>query len=258
MPPGGLRPASRRSRRTNFNLAALLQLVLAVGHHNFARGDSAGDHGNVVLREGNGDRAHIHRIVRLHHEHVSSLRTPLNGRCRDRGTVLPNFQQQADVHELIWPKRVVLVVEHGFKPPGAGGLVDLIVDGQQFAGGQLGLIVAAVGVHLERALRHLLRHRLKVVFRQREENRDRLKLRDHEHGVRVSGVNDVPRIDLPQANPSGHRRRDVAIDQIQLGTVDGRLIVAHRAFELVDRGLLRIHLLLRHGAGFCSSPLKRS
>ena len=49
-------------------------------------------------------------------------------------------------------KRIVFVVEDGFELAGAGGLVDLIVDGQQFAGGKFGLIVAAVGIDLERAL----------------------------------------------------------------------------------------------------------
>ena len=96
----------------------------------------------------------------------------------------------------------------------------------------------------------------KVVFGQREQNSDRLQLRDYEHGVRVIGVNDVPRIDLPQANPSRDRRRDVAIDEIQLGAVDGRLIVPDGSLELVDRGLLRIHLLLRHGSGTLQQSLE--
>ena len=51
------------------------------------------------------------------------------------------------------------------------------------------------------------------------------------------------------------RRRNVAVDKIQLGVIDRRLIGADRSFQLVDRGLLRIHLLLRHRAGILQQPL---
>ena len=49
-------------------------------------------------------------------------------------------------------------------------------------------------------------------------------------------------------------RRDVAIDEIQLGAVNRSLIVSDCAIELVNRGLLRVHLLLRH----CARALQQS
>ena len=44
------------------------------------------------------------------------------------------------------------------------------------------------------------------------------------------------------------RRCNVAVDNLQLGVIDLRLIGAHRAVELVDQRLLRVHLLLRDAA----------
>ena len=75
------------------------------------------------------------------------------------------------------------------------------------------------------------------------------KLGDDEHRVRIGGVNDVARIDLPQSNPPRDGRSDVAIDKVQLRTVDGGLVVPNGSLELVHRGLLRIHLLLGHWPG---------
>ena len=46
LPPAALLPASG-SGRTSFNLAALLQFVLAIGHDDIAGRDSAGDYGQL-------------------------------------------------------------------------------------------------------------------------------------------------------------------------------------------------------------------
>ncbi len=60
----------------------------------------------------------------------------------------------------------------------------------------------------------------------------------------------VAGIHQPQADTPADWRRDVAIFDLKFGVVDGRLIGPNGAFELVRRRLLRVHLLLRHGAGF--------
>ena len=164
-------------------------------------------------------------------------------------TVFSDFQQQAGIHELVWPQRIVLVVEYGFEFAGAGGLVDLIVDGQQLSREPVWFDYRGCNASTSSVPFPICRdHGLQVVFRQGEENGDGLELGDHEHGIGVGGMNDVAGINQPQTNASGDRRRDMAINEIQLGIVDRGLVVADGSFELVDRGLLRIHLLLGHGA----------
>ena len=69
----------------------------------------------------------------------------------------------------------------------------------------------------------------KVVFRQGEDDRDRLQLGDDQHGIGVGGMHDISRIDQPQADAATYRSGDMAIEKIQLGVIDGRLIGAHRA-----------------------------
>src|SRR5580700_1080470 len=112
---------SSGSGRTSVNLAALLQFVLPIGYDNVAGRDSARDYRNVVLGEANGHVTHVHGVIRLHHKDISSLWTSLNRRCRNCGAVVPSFKQQAGIHELIGPQRVVFIVEYGFQSPGASG-----------------------------------------------------------------------------------------------------------------------------------------
>ena len=66
------------------------------------------------------------------------------------------LQQQANIDELVRPELVVRIVEHRLQSSGPGSLVNLIVDGQQFAGGQFGLIVPAIGLDRQSALVHVL------------------------------------------------------------------------------------------------------
>ena len=119
------------------NFAARLQLVLSVDDDNVAGNNSTGDRGHIVLGEGNRDLANFDCLVRLDHKHIAALRPVLHRDRRNHGAALVGFQKQSNIDELVGPKQVVLIIEHRFKAAGAGGLVDLIVDGQQFAGGDL-------------------------------------------------------------------------------------------------------------------------
>src|ERR1043165_5091196 len=85
-----------------------------------------------------------------------------------------------------------------------------------------------------------------VIFRDTEEQVDRLQLRDHEHAVRIGRMNDVARIDETQTNASGNRRRDAGIADVDFRSVDLSLIDLHDAFVLMDRGDLRVELLFRN------------
>ena len=53
-------------------------------------------------------------------------------------------------------------------------------------------------------------HRAEAVFRQGENHRDGLHLRDHRQGRGSGGLHHVARIDQPQTDPAGDRSGDVA------------------------------------------------
>ena len=62
-------------------------------------------------------------------------------------------------------------------------------------------------------------------------------------------MHDISGIDQAKPNPPADRRGNVAIDEIQFRILHRRLIIAHRAVELIDGRLLGVNLLLRHCAG---------
>ncbi len=127
------------------HFTASLKFVLSIHHHNVSRSYSAGNGRHVILGERNCHGTYFDGLVRFDHEHITALRPVLNRHRRNDSGVFVRFQQQADIDELIGPKNVVLVVEHRLQAAGAGRLVDLIVDGEQFSRGDLGLVVPAVG-----------------------------------------------------------------------------------------------------------------
>ena len=53
-----------------------------------------------------------------------------------------------DVHELVRPEPIGLVLKNRFQPPSSRGLVNLIVNGEQCSGIELAHVVAAIGLHL--------------------------------------------------------------------------------------------------------------
>ena len=65
--------------------------------------------------------------------------------------------------------------------------------------------------------------------------------------VGVGGVHDVARVDQAQPDAAVDGRGDAAVNQLQLGVVDGRLVGLDRAFLSADRGDLRVQLLLGDG-----------
>src|SRR5439155_16699595 len=84
------------------------------------------------------------RFVRLNRKYKRALRPVLHRNRRNHGAVLVHLKQQPDVHELVWPENIVLIVENSFQPSGSGRLINLVIDRQQLAGCQLGLIISAV------------------------------------------------------------------------------------------------------------------
>ncbi len=148
---------------------------------------------------------------------------------------------------MIRPESAILVGKHSFQTTGAGGLVNLIVDRQQSAGCQLGLIVPAVGLDRERALPHVLSHVWQVVFGKRKEDSNRLDLGDNQQRIGVGCVHHVAYIDQTQSDPAAEGCSNVTVRQVQLRVVDLSLIRANRSLQLIRGCPLRVHLLLRDG-----------
>ncbi len=126
----------------------------------------------------------------------------------------------------------------------AGGGVDLIVNGEQLAAGDFCDVVAVVsfdGKLDSMKLGHDLR---KLILRQAEDHRDRLKLGNHNKTGGVGGVNDVSDVDESQADTAADRRSDVRVNDLKFRVVDGSLIGLDGAFKLSDLSLLRVDLLL--------------
>ena len=161
----------------------------------------------------------------------------MHGAGRRRDGILAGLQKQVNIDELIGPKIVVGIVEDCLQLDRARRCVDLVVDGQQFAGGQLGLVVAAIGVHLQCTLAHVLADLLQLVFGKREYHGDRMKLGNHQHRGTAGRGDVIARIDLAQSHTAVNRRLDVAVGQVQLGILNGGFVGGDGAFVGPERRL---------------------
>ena len=127
----------------------------------------------------------------------------------------------------------------------AGRGVDQVVDALQGAGSDERGVGAVVGGHGQRLARpDLPPDVLDRVLGQHEDNGDRLGLGQNHQAGRARRLHVVAWIDQPEANPSGDRGDDVAIDEIELRSLDVRLVLLDGAFVLLDEELLVSDLLL--------------
>src|SRR6478672_3370933 len=101
------------------------------------------------------------------------------------------------VDELVGKQAAVFVVENGFEFVCAGSDINLVVDGQQFAGRDLGSVVAIVRFHrqLSGPLVQLIKDLWELILRQGEDHGDRLNLGDDQQSAGIGGVNDIAGID---------------------------------------------------------------
>src|SRR5262249_53619306 len=148
-------------------------------------------------------------------------------------------------------KDVPAVVEYGCELVGAGGGIDLIVDGQELAGFNFGGVVTVEGFDAELATSAQLCSNLwKLILRESKDDGDGLKLGDHEEAAGVVGMAVVAQVDEAGTHASINRRGDVAVRELQLGVIDLALIRTDGAIELADLRSLRIKLLLGNDAFF--------
>jgi hypothetical protein len=157
--------------------------------------------------------------------------------------------EQAHVHELIREENIVGIVENRLEPIGAGGGIDLIVDGEQFARGNLFGIVAVKGFDGKLNSGTQLGIDLgKLVLRQAEEHGDRLKLSDEHQAIDVGGVHNIAGVNQTEADTTADGRSDVGKGELQFGVVNLALVRGDRAIKLANQCRLRVELLLRDDA----------
>ncbi len=137
----------------------------------------------------------------------------------------------------------------------------MVVDGLQFAVGKLVLQLAIPRLHRQLLPgAHPLQDGLELILGRGKDHADRIELRDDQQSIGIGSMHDVSRIHQPQTHQSRDGRRNVSVNQIQLGAVDLRLIGFDGAFILRHQRPLRIELLLRNRVllhqGFVSLQIK--
>ena len=109
-----LRVFSAAGLGVRFNVTSLLQLVLAISDYQFVRGNTACDFTKVPLCHRNIHVAHFDGFIGLHDVNVIALRTALDSGGRNHSYILLRLQQQVNIHKLIWPQAVRLILEDRF------------------------------------------------------------------------------------------------------------------------------------------------
>src|ERR1700675_225229 len=109
------------SGRTGFDLAAVLQLVLAVHYDRVSWLDPAADSHGVPGGQRHRDHLYFHGIVWLRQIHVGALRPTLDRRRGHDSDVVLGVHQKMDIHELVGEQNIGFVSEDGLQLIGACG-----------------------------------------------------------------------------------------------------------------------------------------
>src|SRR5690606_30430438 len=146
-------------------------------------------------------------------------------------------------HRLAGPQHAVAIGKRGLKANGAGGAIDLVVDGGQLAFTKQDAADPVVDSDRGRAAYGppLRQQRL----RQREYHLDGLDLSNAEQPLRVAGAYIVAGIDATEADPTAHRRDDTRVGQLDLDRSHGRLAGGSHRFQLRYQRFLSIVFLAR-------------
>src|ERR1700733_16304252 len=115
------------------DLRSILQLLKAAGRQLISGVDAFyGRH--AMIGNARVDVLHLRRTVG---DDINERCLPvvLNGGSRNQGHAMLRGNEQAGIHELIREQAVVTVIKESTKLDGAGGGIDLVIQGEQFAGG---------------------------------------------------------------------------------------------------------------------------
>src|SRR4051794_14178984 len=111
---------------------------------------------------------------------------------------------------------MLFIREVSSQPDASSGLHDFVVNEIETAFVELDCVVLAVGLYLKCPIGQVLLNLREVGFRQRENHRDRLDLRDHDEAIRVRWMNDVADVDLSYACYTVDRRGELRITELRL------------------------------------------
>ena len=152
----------------------------------------------IALSELHLDVFRGHCVVPIHCIDEGRLWAALDRRVRHKRYVTQRIDQYAGIDELIREECAVGVGENCFQLYRAGSWVDLVIDALQRAGRQKLFLLTIKCRHCELLLPfHSGEDGGQVVFRQSENERDRLHLSDDQQ---TSGVGDMDHItDIDQA-----------------------------------------------------------
>src|SRR5579871_24627 len=221
-----------------------LQAILVAGRDALALGKALLHlHQLAGLRADRQRRGRDRRVcaddVREH-----SVRPALQRARRDRERLPVDVGQQSHVDELTRPELALGIRERRLDADGPGRLVDLVVDQRHGAAIDLFAVVAGNGDRGHRPAVQGFADVAERVFRQAEDDRDRLQLRNDDDAAGVRCVHVVAGIDLADSGPAGDRRRNARVGELRLRIRDARGIALHLRLELRDLGALRIDRLL--------------
>src|SRR5580704_11911670 len=99
------------SRRLRRNLHTVLELLLSVSDDTLASFESRRDNHRGPLRQIDLDIAHLRVVLGVDHINETAVGPTLYGAGWCGDSVIQLLQQQVRIHELVWPQRVVRVIE---------------------------------------------------------------------------------------------------------------------------------------------------
>ena len=122
---------------------------MPVSDHEIVGGKSAINRRDRAFGNPDGDGHDLDSFVGLYAIDEGTLIAALNGCCGNDVGILLDVDQQARIHELIGPQSTILIVKDGLQAEGTGGLIDLVVYGEQGTRCDFRSIVAAQGLYLQ-------------------------------------------------------------------------------------------------------------
>src|SRR6185295_14226808 len=227
-----------------------LELVLAVDHDLLVGLEARVDERLPIADLSDAHRPDLGRVVGLDHVSVGPFLALLHNRGRHGQAVAPGLEQQPRIDELARPKAVHLVGEVCLELDRTGGLDDLVVDETQRSLVELYAVVLVVGDNGQRTfgLDLMILNLRQDLLRKREDQRNRLDLRDYDHATGARWGDDIAHVDLADASDAIDRRSQARIAELQLGRVDDRLVCLNGVLQLRHLRLLGVEQLLRRNS----------
>ena len=243
--PGCDAPAGAAAgHRHNLPIA---QPVGPVDHHALARLQPVGHLAEIAIGRPQLDRPHADLVVRPDDVGERARRTALDAGARDPHDVVQCLHQDVGVDELVGKQRLVAILKQRPRLDRARGGVHLVVQRLQKAGLAICLVFArsnaATGSGAGPCIAAI--NRRQRILRHGEDHRDRLQLGHHHQPGRIARLHVIALVHLAQPHPAGHRRGDVAVDQVQLGAIHRALVGFDGALILPDQRRLGVQRLAR-------------